>query len=245
MNAGEVAPSSFVNALNDLAAENRIVIRIAGGCGNMEPQEEEKVINFFKTAFAGFKGILFSGGTVKYNKADGKQNFMITGLPVILAEGNENIKVLGSFPRTDIFRLADGDQGKANLIFDDANIDEKEEHVQSPDAKYDELLAVQGNVNTKLDWDGDLDTYFDLMDIWRQGGAKTAVITFNGGGVTYKEAKRAVEENHKFIVINGSGRKSDELAAEYKENPNPNVFIAELDQPESLLHCLQAAGLVE
>jgi hypothetical protein len=35
---------------------------------------------------------------------------------------------------------------------------------------------------------------------------------FNGGGVTYKEAKKAVEEGHNLIVINGSGRKADELA---------------------------------
>jgi hypothetical protein len=97
MNVGEVAPSSFVNALNDLPEEFRKVVRITGGCGKMEPQEEEKVINYFKTAFAGFGGVLFSGGTAKYNKADGSRNFMVTGLPVILGEENQNIKVLGKF----------------------------------------------------------------------------------------------------------------------------------------------------
>lgn len=244
MNAGEVAPSSFVNALNDLSEQHRVVIRITGGCGKMEPQEEEKVINYFETAFAGFGGVIFSGGTAKYNKANGEKSFMVTGLPVILAACKDNVKVLGSFPRTDVFRLADGEKGMANLVFDDANLNPKETHVQMPDANYDELLAVQGNVNTVLDWDGDLDTYFDLMDIWRQGGAKTAVIVFNGGGVTYKEAKRAVDEGHKLIVINGSGRKADELAKEYLENPNSNVFISELDQPESFRESLQLAGVI-
>jgi hypothetical protein len=245
MNACDGAPSSFVNALNDLPEELRKVIRITGGCGKMEPQEEQKVIDYFKTAFAGFGGVIFSGGTAKYNKVSGEKSFMVTALPVLLAEGSENIKVLGSFPRTDIFRLADGDKGMANLVFDDANLNPEENHVQMPDANYDELLAVQGNVNTILDWDGDLGVYFDLMDIWRQGGAKTALIMFNGGGVTLKEARRGVEENHKLIVINGSGRKADELAKEYGENPDPNVFVADLEQSDSLRDALKWAAMLE
>jgi hypothetical protein len=244
MNAGDVAPSSFVNALNDLLEKYRKVIRITGGCGEMEPQEEEKVINYFRNAFEGFGGVIFSGGTAKYNKENGEKSFMITALPVILAEGNENIKVLGSFPRTDVFRLADGEKGMANLLFDSANLNPEKTHVQMPDANYDELLAVQGNVNTFLDWDGDLEVYFDLMDIWRQGGVKTALIMFNGGGVTLKEARKAVEEGHKLIIINGSGRKADELAKEYTENPDPNVFVAELDQPETGVEAMKWAAMI-
>ena len=244
MNAGEIAPASFVKALNDLPEKFRRVIRITGGCGKMEPQEEQKVIDYFKTAFAGFGGVIFSGGTAKYNKESGEKSFMVTALPVILAEENENIKVLGSFPRTDVFRLADGNKGQAHLVFDDANLNPEETHVQMPDANYDELLAVQGNVNTILDWDGDLGTYFDLMDIWRQAGTKTALIMFNGGVITLKEARMAVEDGHKLIVINGSGRKADELAKEYNANPDPNVYVAELDQPETGAAAMKWATMV-
>jgi hypothetical protein len=156
----------------------------------------------------------------------------------------KTLRSSGSFPRTDVFRLADGEKGMANLVFDDANLNPEENYIQAPDAMYDELLAVQGNVNTVLDWDGDLDVYFNLMDIWRQGGIRTVVIVFNGGGVTYKEAKKAVEEGHDLIVINGSGRKADELAKEYSENPNPNVFISQINQPETFRKAILWAGLV-
>ncbi len=149
MNASEAVPVSFVTAINDLPEQNRNVVRIAGGCGKMEPQKVEEVFTYFKTAFKGFGGVLFSGGTAKYNKSDGARNFMVTGLPVILAEGNSNIKVLGSFPRTEIFRLAGGEEGKANLLFNDNNIIPEETYLDAPDAQYDELIAVQENVNTQ------------------------------------------------------------------------------------------------
>ncbi len=244
MNSSDVAPNSFVTALNDLPAQYRNVVRIAGGCGEMEPQEVAAVNEYFKTAFEGFGGILFSGGTAKYNKEDGGRNFMVTELPITLAEGNSNIKVLGSFPRTEIFRLTGSDQGQANLLFNDNNIDPEKTYLDAPDARYDELLAVQKNVNKLLDWDGDLEVYFNLMDTWRQGGAKTCIVTYNGGGVTYKEALKAIEDGHKLIVINGSGRKSDELAATYLTNEHKNVFVADIKDAQTLRAGLKWAEIL-
>jgi hypothetical protein len=80
------------------------------------PRKNKASSTTSENAFEGFGGVIFSGGTAKYNKANGEKSFMVTALPVILAEDKENIKVLGSFPRTDVFRLADGEKGMANLV---------------------------------------------------------------------------------------------------------------------------------
>ncbi len=156
---------------------------------------------------------------------------MITEVPVLIAEKNEDIKVLGTFPRTDQMTV----QGQnAALHLND--------YGDQPNPNYDSVLLVQESVNKTLGWDGDLPLYFEAMDAWKKVGANTAVLVYNGGDVTYDEAKKALELGHKLIIVDKSGRKADELATELVGQEN--VYIANADDAESLRAILQTLVFV-
>ena len=196
----------------------------------MEPQHEEALKKYFLDAFKGYSGIMFSGGTQHLNEDDSRQ-FMITEIPVLIAAANPGVKTLATFPRTGQMTLVNL---HAELSLDEGG--------NQPDARYDELTLVQQGPNELLGWDGDLDTYFELMGIWKELGANQAVLTYNGGGVTYKEAKRAYEFEYPLIIIDGSGRKSDELAIELADKEN--VYIVKAGDTQALRFVLETLGFV-
>lgn len=222
---GGELPLALMSAINDVPVPN--VLRISGGCKGLNVPEE-KVKEYFLIAFAGYKGILFSGGTKAWDEEGNNEKFMITDIPVLIAETNgEGIQVLGTTPRTDQLWLK-GDRSEMQL----------DEYNQQLNSKYDQNTLVQQSVNEVLKWDGDLGLYFKAMEAWKDThNANTAVLTFNGGQVTYDEGKRALEEGHALIIVKGSGRESERLAEELAGKDN--VYIADLSDPQSLRNILQ------
>ena len=67
-------------------AGNRVVLRLAGGCGQMEPEERIAVVGSMVPEFDGYTGVLFTGATREVN--DGVLNPMITDVPGMVAEKN-------------------------------------------------------------------------------------------------------------------------------------------------------------
>lgn len=197
MNATDGLPAAF--ALMGTRAERKVALRLAGGCKGMDADDKASMIAFFEEAFAGFRGLVWSGGTRAVK--DGEIDIMVTDVPGVIAAGNPGSVALGTTPRTDMLRL----QGESRLVIDEWG------QMLNPDMSG--ILVVQNGPDGDMDWDGDLDAYFKLMENWQKFGAFKALglIAWNGGGVTRTEIIRAAKKKWPVILVKGSGRATDKI----------------------------------
>ena len=180
-----------------------VALRIAGGCSNMSKADKVGMLAFFEEALAGFEGIITSGSTRAADKSTGEWDPMVTDIPAVIAARNPRCVTLGTAPRTsEYFRLVED----SRFVLDESGT--------GPNPGMHVILLVQDGHSDKLDWDGDLDLTFDLMDVWRQAaGFRIGWIGWNGGGVTERELLRAAGKGWPVFLAGGSGRKTDELIA--------------------------------
>lgn len=186
-------------------AGRKVALRIAGGCSNMSADDKTGMLDFFARELQGYEGIITSGSTRAAK--DGLWDPMVTDVPAVIAARNPSCVTLGTAPRTsDYFRLV----GDSRFVLD--------EHGQGPNPGMHVIMLVQEGHTRKLDWDGDLDLAFDLMDVWRQAAQfRVGWIGWNGGGVTEKELLRAAGKGWPVFLVSGSGRKTDELIGRLRD----------------------------
>ncbi len=197
-------PSTF--ALLGTSAGKKVAIRITGGCKGMSDDDKQEMLDFFSREFKGYSGLLWSGGTRSVNK-DGTLDPMVTDIPGLIANQNPTCVALGTTPRTDNLSL----QGESTLVLDESGT--------IPNPSMSGILLIQDGPEKGMDWDGDLDIYFQMMDNWKKYAAFEAIgtISWNGGGITRKEIERSIKNGWPTIVISGTGRASDDIANELKE----------------------------
>lgn len=233
MNAQDAVPGSFT--LQASRARRKVVVRIAGGCSNMDHTDKLDMLRYFAEAFQGFGGAIISGATREV--IEGTVDPIVTEIPGVIAALNPGVVPLGTAPRTSRFRLL----GQSVL-----HVAEGETTIICP--SQDAALYVQTNPNaSEGKWDGDLDAYIEVMQQLREdaGFAVAGLVAWNGGGVTKTELNRIAEKGWPVIVINGSGRAADEYAANTEFTQRPNVFVAERGDVRTLRDRLFATGLLE
>ncbi len=203
MDAKEGLPSAF--ALLGTTAHEKVAIRLAGGCKGMGPDDKAQMMAFFKEAFRGYVGLVWSGATRQTTKA-GAIDPMVTDVPGIIAAENQGCVALGTVPRVEMMTL----QQESRLVLD--------QYGTFPNPSMLGILVVQNGADGSLDWDGDVKTYAALMNQWRDcGGFKSlGLISWNGGVVTKDEIIMSIKQGWVTVLITGTGRATDELAAELK-----------------------------
>lgn len=226
-------PTSF--ALLGTRARDKVAIRVTGGCSGMGPEDKATMIEYFRAAFDGFGGVVWSGGTRNVT-ADGQLDPMVTDVPAFVALDNPSCVALATTPRTGELQL----RGDSRFQLDEGGT--------LPNPGVAAMLIVQNGADGELGWDGDLDAYFRLMGQWRSAGGFTAlgVVAWNGGGVTKKEIDRSIAAGWPTIIVNGSGRAADEYAAKVAsgELTAPNVIVVDRSDPQTLRAALVANGFI-
>jgi len=237
-------PATF--ALMGTTALKKVAIRLAGGCKGMSDSDKAEMLVYFKEAFAGYQGIIWSGGTRQTNK-EGLIDPMVTDVPGVIAEDNPGCVALGTVPRVDMLTL----QQESRLVLD--------QYGTVPNPSMLGILVVQNGSDGTLGWDGDVKAYAALMNQWRDcGGFKSlGLISWNGGAVTKDEVIMSIKQGWKTILVSGTGRVTDELVAERKADiaafggkynlPNGyegDFFIVPKDSPGALLAVLMACGFI-
>ena len=199
----EEVPSTF--ALMCARAEDKVAIRIAGGCKNMDDSDKKQMILFFLEAFRGYKGVILSGATREVN--DGETNLIVTEVPGHVAHENPGSIALGTVPRTAIMYLQD----ESRLVLDD--------YGTAPNPGQSAILIVQESGAGLLDWDGDLGPYFEMMTNLKEcaGFRTVGVVSWNGGEVTEKEIFESFMRGWPTFLIKGSGRVTDEIIAKIQK----------------------------
>lgn len=240
MDATAGLPAAF--ALLATTAEKKVAIRLAGGCKGMDANDKAAMLEFFEEALYGYRGLCWSGGTRQLND-DGELDPMVTDVPGIIAAANPGCVALGSIPRTDLLTL----QGESSLVLD--------QYGTRPNPSMSGILVVQNGADGQLDWDGDVDVYFRLMEQWRTYAGFTAlgVITWNGGAITRDEAIKAAKLGWPTIVISGTGRASDELADQIARNDVTALGLEDLSAfhvvnklyPDQLRTVLETLGFLD
>lgn len=242
INTSDDVPSEFTAKAT--TSEHRVIIRICGGCSNMSEADKQGMIELFVKAFSGFKGVTFTGATRDVTK-DGKINPMITDLAGAIAYLNPGSVALGTFPRTGMFALTD----ESRLTIDCGG------WFANPNPNLDMFLIVQDGSSKNADWDGDLHSYFRLMEILLQfaGFSVAGHVFWNGGGVTKDEIIECFKRGWPAILIEGSGRMTDEIIGKLRDGNDEvtsqiknvdNVAIVSKDDPDALRSALIHYGFL-
>lgn len=239
MDAKEGIPAAF--ALMGTKAKRKVAIRIGGGCKGMGPNDKQQMIEFFLSAFAGYDGVIWSGGTRQANK-DGFVDPMVTDVPGLIASENPECIALGTLPRTDILRLRDD----SRLVLDD--------YGAAPNPSQHGILIVQNGADGKLDWNGDVEAYLRIMEMWvdHAGFKALGLVSWNGGAVTQEEIEKVSSRKWLTVLVKGSGRVTDEIIAKLENGGDgladhfkgDHVHVVSKDEPEALTEILVGRGFL-
>jgi hypothetical protein len=218
----------------------KVAIRISGGCKGMSDQDKADMLEFFSKAFTGYQGLIWSGATRQVTD-NGLVDPMVTDMPGVIAKQNPGCVALGTAPRTDMLTL----QEESRLVLDEWGT------VPNPDMSG--ILIVQNGADGKMDWDGDLDAYFQMMESWKKyaGFTELGLISWNGGDITKKEIEMAIKHNWTVILVQGSGRATDEYIKKHYKKPLNDLPESEIfevcpkDDPRVLRYKLDFHGFLE
>lgn len=224
---------------------DRILVSITGGCAkaNMTYDEGQEVLDLFKTAFSGFCGAMLIGGTRMITDDDPDQVlFGITEIgPVIRANCPESF-ILGVIPRLQevVFHR------EATMLKVVHTIGEvgSPDHTTIVHPHQDMVIGVSKRLlPDRPIWDDEVEFRRYVTDLLRTyGDWRSVLIAHNGGGTTEREVIIAADHGWPVILIRGSGRATDKLAADKTFlQAHPSVRVCE-HSAASLRHELIELG---
>jgi hypothetical protein len=198
----ESMPATFFASIRKAKAMELLLI--GGGVKGFKPEHSAQMKPWILEGLKGFVGVAFSGGTAYYDKETGAlKSDIVTSIPAYLAAENECVAI-GTFPRVADWAF-DRDHGH---MYTDA-------YGAVVDNRYHHVAAVQRNASEVLDWDGDMERRFTVVDAltdWTK-----AYLIINGGAVTRDaEIYAAIAKGIPVIVAEGSFREADALVAALK-----------------------------
>jgi len=207
-------------------APRKCVVRLTGGCGNMSATDAEGLYDLYTQALSGFDGAIIFGGTRMVSR-DNYDTIIpgITEIPSRMREFCPNMIVLGVIPKTEDLGL-DPDLG---LI---VSSEPDKPFVTVVHPEQDIVLVVQTSVDDKEIWDAE---FYECLRITKDlrdyGSFSSVLISYNGGSVTEREILETAKNGLPVILIKGSGRKTDEYAAntDFLSTYRSNVAVVEKD----------------
>lgn len=226
-------PAAF--ALLGTMAATKVAVRIGGGCKGMSRSDKDQMLEFFSTAFAGYTGVAFSGGSRMVK--DGEIDPMVTDIPGVLAANNPGAVALGTLPRVDLLTLQDD----SRLVLD--------EYGNAPNPDMSGILVVQNGADGDIGWDGDVPVYFRLMENWRDyaGFSALGLAAWNGGAITEAEITGSIKRGWPTFLIEGSGRVTDEMITKLDAGEiesAPHIHIVSKENPNQLHDLLVVNGFL-
>ncbi len=177
-------------------------MRLAGGCKGMTLPDKLDMIAYFVTAFNDFVGFVSSGATRMVDE-NGHLDPMITDVPAALAAiYGERILTLSTAPRTGDMALVD--DSRLVLDIDNGILPQPGVHMS--------VIFQSPNADEAMEWDGDVDPYFNIFRQYvNRGGWKFGMTVWNGGAVTIDEAVKAVNDGWPVFLVQDTGRAPDQL----------------------------------
>lgn len=218
-------------------ARERMVVRLTGGCGYMSPESADGLYEMFLTAFRGFEGALLFGGTRMLARDDLNRVIpSITEIPPLIKEANPGCEILGVIPKTaDLAAVA----GIGNVVSDE----EKYYTIAHP--YQTSYVLVQDGPDKLVPWETEFEVCRDITSRLRDyAGFGSLLLSFDGGGTTEKEILDLSARGWPVLLIDGSGRKTQEYARNREWlMAHPNVSVCDNDAA-SLRAALVELGVV-
>ena len=205
-------------------APRQCVVRLTGGCGSMSAEDANGLYELFTKAMPGFDGAIIYGGSRMLMRDDPEKIVPgITEIPSHLRRFCPDMVVLGVVPKTEDLLL----DSRYGLI---VSSEPEKPYVTIVHPEQDIALVIQTNADDKEIWDAEFQECMRITDDLRQyANWQSVLISYNGGTVTRREILATAERGWPVILIRGSGRVTDEFAAnkEFLMNYRTNVAVAE------------------
>lgn len=219
-------------ALRLTRAKTKVVIRLTGGCGKMSVEDAEDLYRLYRDALAGFNGAMLFGGTRMLMRDDPSVIVPgITEIPSFCAGACPDMLTLGVIPRTQDLSVCE----LGMLVSSEPG----NRYVTIVHPKIELGLLVQRSAEEAEDWDAEFKECLDLVrDLRDFAGFQSILISYNGGTVTEREILATAKRGWPVILVNGSGRKTEEYAndaAFLKEYPNVKVCERDAQSLRDLL----------
>ena len=183
-------------------AEQKVVVRMTGGCGAMSPSDAEGLYDLFVDALvlADFKGAILYGGTRMLNRLTSEVVPGVTEIPPRVAKRCRAV-TMGVVPRT--CDLAIDDQGRGIIVSQERGSDFIT--VVHPEQKT--FIIIQNSVDVPATWDDEREECFQIIAEMREyGGFRSLLICYNGGGVTERELLQHAKNGWPVMLVADSGR---------------------------------------
>ena len=247
------------------AVEHHSVVRITGGCAHMSSADAANMNSLFRKAFLGFSGVLLVGGTrmvdtgylratmSESEDANSTEEFSpfvpgITDVGRVIKRQNPNCVLLGVIPRSEGvgFNQEFGILEVIRSVKDDPGDRYAKHIVTIVQSDMDAIsLLLKPLQPRRTIWEDE--AYFCARIVQAQresAGWDSALVVYNGGQTTEYEIRLTAESDSPVILIRGSGRIADRLAAdaEFLE-AHPSVQVCDLN-PESLRNALVETGTI-
>ncbi len=226
-----LAPSLYIKKVGEstsklelklTTAVDKVLVRFTGGCGGMSEEDAQGLYGIFTEAFDGFAGGIIFGGTRMLKRGDAEKIVPgITEIPPMIRRKCSRSVILGVVPKSQDLRLSEHGLVVSN---EDGN-----DFFTIIHPEQDQCLVVQQSVDQGVDWEAEFKECIRITeDLKNFAGFQSLLVSYNGGGVTEKEILATAELGWPILLINGSGRKTEE----YANNPwflkkYPNVVVVE------------------
>lgn len=230
-------------ALSLTTARDKFVVRITGGCGNMDGADTEGMLDMYATAFGSYYGgaVLFGGTQMRYIEDLDRIFPGITEVGPIIKKQCPDARVLGVVPKTDDLGVCE----RGIVVTTEPPL----MTIVHPDQ--DVCIIVQTSVDDEAPWDAERILCKKIVSYLRTYAKfDSLLISYNGGGVTEREVRDWVEHlQWPVLLMEGSGRKTDELIEEYRSqntavNKYPNMLPVACS-PASLRSALVLSGALD
>ncbi len=231
------------------AVSLRVVVRITGGCADMSASDAAGVLELFRSAFQGFEGAMLVGGTRMIRNMDPSDVlFGITEVGPAIRSENPSSFVLGVVPRCEDFGFSSETpvlvvRQQESDGASQCDQDEQFTTIVHPDQ--DMVIAAMTALTKDQIWDDEVEfcRYVTNMLV-RYGAWHSLLVAYNGGGVTEREVRATAKRGWPVLIVQGSGRKCDELALDEEFlRQHPNVTVCQRDA-ESMREALEQLEVV-
>ena len=225
-------------ALQLTRAPRKCVIRFTGGCGKMTPEDAAGLHDMFAQALVGFDGAMLFGGT-RMLSCDDPDTVVpgITEVPPALRALCPNAVLLGVVPKTQDLSLSDH-----GMVI---SSEKGTPYFTVIHPTQDIVLVVQTSADDVEVWDAEQQECLRITeDLRSYAGFSSVLVSYNGGTVTGREINAVADRNLPVVLVQGSGRVTDELAADKAWlAAHHNVVVASKD-PLSLRRAFAHFGAV-
>lgn len=257
------APSLFIQTgvdksqlfgLNSARDVRHFVLRGTGGCGLMSPKDAVGLRNL-ELALTGrtedgrsdlpkFSGLCLFGGTRMVRKDD--PSVVIPGITEVfpaIEEHCDQAAMLGVIAKVGHLRYTEN----GIVISDEADC----EYCTIIHPTQTSCVLLQPSADMQASWDDEFKECVRIAHSLSQVSWKGLLLAYNGGGVTEKEIRTWAKHGQRdpfwqVLIVNGSGRKCDELANDDKFlADHPTVHVCENDIDHMREKLLELDALVE